>query len=72
MPGVGKVGRHRLAGPFDVTLQWLGGAAPFTIYRSTDPATVTAPPNTLGGTSTRNWVDTPPPANLVYYRITSP
>lgn len=59
-------------GPFEVTLQWLGGQGGFSVYRSTDPATVLDSGNELGQTAGRVWTDLPPPGSIHYYRVTSP
>ena len=58
--------------PGDVVLDWWGGLAPFTVYGSTDPASVTDPGNALGTTSGRAWSDTPPAGGLFYYRVSAP
>jgi len=56
----------------EVALDWTGGQPLFEVFRSTDPATVIGPPNKLGDTDVRSWVDAPPPATILYYQIASP
>lgn len=58
-------------GASDVSLQWVGGQLPWQVFRSTDPATVTDPANRLGDTDLQAWVDSPPAAELIFYRVTS-
>jgi hypothetical protein len=53
----------------DVTLDWWGGAGPFTVYRSSDPTTVSDPGNALGSTGGRTWSDSPPAGSVTYYRV---
>ena len=43
-----------------VTLSWNGTIPNYTVYRSSDPATVTSAGNTLGNTTTHSFVDSPP------------
>jgi len=58
--------------PLEVTLHWIGGQAPFEVFRSSDPTRVVDPANRLGETFDASWVDQPPPASVLYYVVTSP
>ncbi len=59
-------------GPGAVHLQWTGGALPFGVYRSGDPARVGEAANQLGQTDGSEWPDTPPAGEaLVFYLVTS-
>jgi len=53
----------------EVRLDWWGGRPRFSIYRSTDPATVTSPENILAETTDRTWTDPAPPGTLFFYRV---
>jgi hypothetical protein len=55
----------------DVTLQWTGGQSPWQVFRSVDPASVTAPGNSLGDTDLLMWVDSPPAVDLSFYQVSS-
>ena len=57
-------------GPQEVTLQWLGGQAGFSVFRSDDPTTVLDPVNELGQTPGRNWADVPPPGEIFFFQVT--
>jgi hypothetical protein len=58
-------------GPGDgsVTLRWTGTIPTYTVFRSTDPATVVGPGKRLGDTSDNSWVDTPPAGQVFYYLV---
>ncbi|MGH2652320.1 MAG: RHS repeat domain-containing protein, partial [Actinomycetota bacterium] len=58
-------------GPGDVALEWLGGGPPFRVFRSVDPQTVLDPGNEIGQTTGRGFVDSPPAAPILFYRIGS-
>jgi len=60
----------RGSGQLQVTLQWLGGQPGFTVFRSEDPATVLDAINELGQTTDRNWDDTPPPGDILFFKVT--
>ena len=55
-----------------ITLQWTGGAPPFTVYRSITPATVVGSGSALGQTSISGWIDSAPAGNMLFYLVTSP
>jgi len=55
-----------------VRLQWLGGQPVFSVFRSTDPATVLEPGNLLGQTSSRSWSDDPPVGEVFYFEVSGP
>ena len=57
-------------GPADVTLNWTGSQAPYSIYRSSSPAGVVAPANLVGVTNLEAWSETPPVGNIIYYEVT--
>ena len=53
-------------------LYWTGGAAPYEVYRSTDPAIVILATNRLGETILQVWIDEPPPeGGPWFYQVTS-
>jgi hypothetical protein len=54
----------------DVDLAWTGGAAPFGVFRSTDPAAVTDPMHWIATTDQSDWTDSPPPDSILFYRVT--
>ena len=58
--------------PDEVRLDWTGGYAPFTVYRSSDPSLVVSPSNEIGTTAGSSWIDLPPAGTLWFYRVTSP
>src|SRR5260221_1113578 len=70
-PTVDDVVLHvdRGVNPGEVKLQWTGGAAPFTIYRSTSPVDVTNQANVIGTTSGFSYVDVPPAVTVFYELI---
>ena len=55
-----------------VALSWTAGAAaPYTVYRSGSGAPESTAGNALGTTSGSSWSDTPPPGNVLFYRVTA-
>ncbi len=60
---------RRGPGGEDVTLDWFGCDGSFSLFRSSDPATVTDPANEIGETSAKSWIDTPPAAAVLYYQV---
>jgi hypothetical protein len=58
--------------PGEVVLHWTGGASPWEVFRSTNPATVVDPTNRLTTTTAVSWPDTPPPGDSpVFYQVVS-
>ena len=53
----------------EVALSWYGCPTTFSVYRSTDPATVVAPEHLLGTTPGASWVDTPPEGSVFFYQV---
>jgi hypothetical protein len=53
----------------DVTLDWAGGLPDFEPFRSTDASTIEDPGNSLGSTSSQQWVDSPPAGGIFFYRV---
>jgi hypothetical protein len=63
---------RRGPGPTDVTLRWLNGASPFSVYRSDVATDLYNPANLLGETPDREWIDTPPAGELWFYGVLEP
>jgi len=59
-----RVGRGASAGQY--SLNWSGGLASFTVYRSTSPRGVVDPANAVGSTSQFQYTDIPPGATVYY------
>ena len=58
------------AGPgATITLRWTGIIPTYSVFRSTNPATVTDPANKLGDTSGNIWFDTPPAGSVFFYVV---
>jgi len=64
-----ELGVQRGPGALEVTLEWSGGAGPYRVYRSAQPAGLAQPPNLLGTTAAASWTDVPLPADVYYYQV---
>jgi hypothetical protein len=64
-----EVGRG--PGTDDVTLSWTGCDGSFSVFRSTDASSMTAPGNELGQTGAHDWADTPPAGAVHFYQVLS-
>jgi hypothetical protein len=58
--------------PGEVELEFWACDSTVTIFRSTDPATVTDMGNEIGQTAMSTWLDMPPAGDLFHYRILKP
>lgn len=56
-------------GPAELTLQWIGGVAPFDVHRSASPADVADPGNVVGSTDGNAWIDPDPAGNRLFYTV---
>lgn len=52
-----------------VSLSWTGGASPYTVFRSSLPATLPDPMNVIATTPATSLDDVPPPAQLWCYEV---
>jgi hypothetical protein len=55
--------------PTQVRLDWTGGQAPFSIYRSTLPGGLVAPGNLMTTVSADTWTDLSASAPLLFYKV---
>jgi hypothetical protein len=55
--------------PGAVLLDWDGGAPPFVVYRSIDPAHVAEPANQVGQTAGMSWTDQPPATSRIFFYV---
>ncbi|MDB4324875.1 DUF4215 domain-containing protein, partial [bacterium] len=60
-------------GPFpgQITLEWSGGRPAFRVHRGLDPDLIGSPSTVIAETSTALWTETPPPGQVLYYRVQS-
>jgi PKD repeat protein len=56
-------------GAGEVVLTWTGGAPPFEVFRSADPADVISAANKLAETEDSTWTDVPPVAGVHFYKV---
>jgi len=57
------------SGAGTIILRWTGGQYPYSVFRSSDPATIRDRPNLIGETTGGEWTDDPPPGAIFYYEI---
>ncbi|MGH9867954.1 MAG: hypothetical protein ACREAA_07315 [Candidatus Polarisedimenticolia bacterium] len=53
----------------DVTLSWSGCDGSFSVFRSTDPSSITEPGSEIGQTADHGWVDPAPGGTLHFYQV---
>ena len=52
-----------------LTLDWTGGATPYSVFRSPTAVDVTTNQSFIGTTSGSNWVDNPPVGGIFFYYV---
>jgi hypothetical protein len=57
--------------PDQVLLEWSGGSGPYRVFRSETAIAVEATGLLLVETSLTSWIDSPPPGEIFFYRVTS-
>jgi hypothetical protein len=53
----------------NISLNWAGGVAPYSIFRSTTPVDVTTQLSYLGTSNNGPWVDNPPAGGIFFYYV---